>query len=337
MDKKEKQPEGAEDSALLVQKRVPITKVVIDTPALLNMIKHCHNGVSGGSSNNASGQINGVLRTELGENNIFISSVVPDGNKTQVKTIKKIIEDDTDNQKQTESNADIGFYVSCELGLVFTGQNLLRMISAFRDFKNSFMIAYDVNKAAYGLNPLACYRLSEPTIEALSLNNIASLTNNLMQDKIREQGLTLENFFEEVPLKIHRSHLLQAFLFDHIQPHLPSFNNQLFQLASTPHLFTHQLYRASEHNQTLLTKVEAQHKKMAHLSKKYIKKLSNKEKKSGISEKEEKEALEHLKAAETDDSKTELFLFSKQVDTLCNQIYEFDNCFPNLQESAEAH
>lgn len=314
MDKKEKQAEGVEDAALLVQKRIPLSKVIIDTPALLNMIKHCHNFVHAGSLTTASGQINGVLRSELGENNIFLSAVVPDGSKTQVKSIKKIIEDDMDNQKGSESSADIGFYVSCELGLVFTGNNLLRMIAAYRDFKNSIMVAYDVNKAAYGLNPLACYRLSEAAIEALSLNNIASLTNNLVQEKIREHGLTLENFFEEVSLKIHRSHLLQAFLFDHIQPHLPSFNNQLFTLASTPHLFTHQLYRATEHNQALLTKVEAQHKKMAHLSKKYMKKLANKDKKAGLSEKEEKEALENLKAAEAEDSKTELFLFSKQVD-----------------------
>ena len=47
---------------------------------------------------------------------------------------------------------------------------------------------------------------------------------NLVQDKIRSQNLTIAELFEEIPVRIYRSHLVQAFLFDHIQPHIPAFN-----------------------------------------------------------------------------------------------------------------
>jgi hypothetical protein len=41
------------------------------------------------------------------------------------------------------------------------------MMLAYRNFKNSVMIVYDVDKSDYGLNPLKCYRLSENAINAL--------------------------------------------------------------------------------------------------------------------------------------------------------------------------
>ena len=53
-------------------------------------------------------------------------------------------------------------------------------------------------------------------------------------------------------MKLHRSHLLQAFLFDHIQPNVPSFNTQMFALGSNSSLFTHQLYRSTEKSQQVI-------------------------------------------------------------------------------------
>ena len=90
------------------------------------------------------------------------------------------------------------------------------------------MFVYDVNKSTYGLNSIKCYRLSEGAINALNLNKPNQFAEHLVQDKIRENNLNIANFFEEVPVKIARSHLLQAFLFDHIQPHMPSFNPNMF-------------------------------------------------------------------------------------------------------------
>jgi len=62
---------------------------------------------------------------------------------------------------------------------------------------------------------------------------------SLVQDKIRSSNLTIQELFEEVPLRIHRSHLVQAFLFDHIQPHMPAFNTNLFKLATPQYLCNH--------------------------------------------------------------------------------------------------
>ena len=72
------------------------------------------------------------------------------------------------------------------------------------------MLVYDTDKSKYGLNPLKCFRLSQGAIKALALDDTKTVgkSSALIQEKIREQDLSIANFFEEVPLKIHRSHLL---------------------------------------------------------------------------------------------------------------------------------
>ena len=42
----------------------------------------------------------------------------------------------------------------------------------------------------------------------------------------------MEEMFEEIPIKVQRSHMQQAYLFDYIQPEMPAFNTNIFKLAS---------------------------------------------------------------------------------------------------------
>lgn len=140
--------------------------------------------------------------------------------------------------------------------MAFTLKNLIQMIASYRDFRNSCMIVYDASKSTYGLNPLKCYRLSSEAIEALHLNSISQLTDNLVQDKIREHNLEIASFFEEVNMRIHRSHLLQAFLFDHIQPHMPAFNTNVFRLGSSSQHMSQHLYSSSAQSGQLIEELQ---------------------------------------------------------------------------------
>lgn len=127
------------------------------------------------------------------------------------------------------------------MGLVFTQKNLIALIYHYKSFKNSFMMAYDSNKSQFGMNPVKCYRLSQKAIDTLNLNDLLKVTDQLVQDKIKEHNLTIETFFEECPVKIHRSHLLQAFLFDHIQPKIPSFNTSVLKMGGSDQYMTQHL------------------------------------------------------------------------------------------------
>jgi hypothetical protein len=58
--------------------------------------------------------------------------------------------------------------------------------------------------------------------------------------------------------------------------------------------------------------------------------LANKDKtlKGSIVDEEERKALMQFKVDESSYNKLDMFLFSKQVDSLYNEISEFDKCFP---------
>lgn len=269
------------------------------------------------------GRISGVLQQEPGEkikSNLFINQTTPDTSKTPTKALKTIIEENMENQKNQDATSDIGFYVSCELGMAFTQRNLNQAIVNYRNFRNCIMVVYDLNKSQYGLNPLMCYRLTEDAINSLYLNDLAKLTSTLVQDSIIENNLKIEEFFEEVEMKIHRSHLLQAFLFDHIQPNIPSFNPKMFALGCDSSMLTHLQYQQGEKSQKLveeMLRIESSHKRMMQQAKRNNRKLqqqiiSNKEKtvKGSVADKEEREALEGVKIADDTDSKTGLVLIA---------------------------
>ena len=61
--------------------------------------------------------------------------------------------------------------------------------------------------------------------------------------------------------------------------------------------------------------------------------LANKDKtvKGSMADKEEREALEGVKVADDQDNKMDMFLLSKQVESLCNSIGQFDDCFPEIK------
>jgi hypothetical protein len=183
------------------------------------------------------------------------------------------------------------------------------------------MLVYDLNKSQVGLNPLKCFRLSKVAIDALCLDDLLQLTDDLVQDKIQASKLNIQNFFEEVTLQVNRSHLLQAFLFDHVLPHMPAFNTNVLKLGSNTQHMAQMLYQATETSQALVeevTKVEAQHKQTIKTAKKNLKKvqahlqtLRDKPVKSNIDEKEEKEAIEKLKVSDSVESKRDLMLLSR--------------------------
>ena len=103
---------------------------------------------------------------------------------------------------------EIGFYVCSMLGHAFTQKNLIKMVMGYRNFRNSIMIVFDQNKSQFGLNPLKCFRLSQSAIDLLKLNDIMNLSEAVIHEKVREYRLDISGFFEELEMKIHRSHLL---------------------------------------------------------------------------------------------------------------------------------
>jgi C-terminal region of eIF3h len=196
------------------------------------------------------------------------------------------------------------------MGLTFNIETLTQLYKYYKEFKNSVFIIYDVSKSDYGLNPLHCFRLSEKALEAFDApgthHTLAGQAHSdkltLIQERIRSQSLTIGELFEEIPIRVYRSHLVQAYLFDHIQPHMPAFNANLFKLATPQYLCNH-VYQLNEATDELIheqARLDTVYRNTLKAHKKQVNKQGG-----GVLE-------------ESQGNKIDLFLLSRQVDELCN-------------------
>jgi hypothetical protein len=119
--------------------------------------------------------------------------------------------------------------------------------------------------------------------------------------------------FEEVAIKIHRSHMQQAYLFDHIQPGMPAFNTNLFKLVS-PDYFCSHVYQAVEATEALTQNESVRSEPLMRA----YQKLKPSVKSGQNSKSLVQAALDDATSA----NKVDYFLLSQQVMTLCSQLDE---------------
>lgn len=144
-------------------------RVIIDTPALLNMVKHCRE-----STQDSIGILMGVTEKDAlqkEEDSLLITQTMPRANKAQMRDLLNNLE--KDSQKLMDTN-EVGFYVNSRMGLCFSRELVAMYIEAYKKFKNSVFVVYDTSKSDYGMNPLKVYRLSEKAISCLTHNGVLS-------------------------------------------------------------------------------------------------------------------------------------------------------------------
>ena len=117
MNKDAKAAEAAAPMTVLQGRIEKLDIVTMETPSLLNMVKHCHDQSQGASSaSSQSGLIMGVLKTEIDSTYLLVTQTLP-GLKKNFKNLQQVKDMEKD---KVEINNEIGFYVSCQLGMAFT-------------------------------------------------------------------------------------------------------------------------------------------------------------------------------------------------------------------------
>ena len=183
---------------LQVNKRTEIARVIVETPALLNLVKHCRDAES--TATNTQGYLMGVTKQVDGEtvDSLLVTQTMPKANKAQMAQLLKTLENET--QRLMDTN-EIGFYLNSRLGLAFNRECLQQMVESLKKFKNSVFIVYDSSKANFGFNPLKAYRLSQKALDAFHSEH-GSLLMNISQEKLLALNLNAQQMFDEIPVRI---------------------------------------------------------------------------------------------------------------------------------------
>jgi hypothetical protein len=135
------------DATLISNAHSDLNRIILDTPALLNLVKHCRE-----SDGNASGLLMGVLmkenNTDSEMNSLKVTQTMPHATNTQMIELMQAMENDQQGLRDTN---EVGFYRACRMGLCFTEEILSQLVKSTQKFKNSIMIVYDAQKSDYGL------------------------------------------------------------------------------------------------------------------------------------------------------------------------------------------
>ena len=115
--------------------------------------------------------------------------------------------------------------------------------------------------------------------------------------------------FEEIPIKVSRSHMQQAYLFDQIQPNMPAFNTNIFKLASPAYLESH-VHIACEEAENLN---RHEQDRQDNVLKAYQKLKQNKINNSNFT----KTVTQAIKE-DTNVNKLDYLMLAKQVSALCD-------------------
>ena len=113
---------------------------------------------------------------------------------------------------------------------------------------------------------------------------------------------------------------------------MPAFNTNLLKLGGNTPLVSEQLYHANLESQTLLdemTKLDNLRKNQSKQLKRFTKKLASAKKEGAKPEKEDLDQAENVRTEDANQNKTNLLLFSRQIDQLYSSLQEVDQVLPN--------
>jgi len=95
--------------------------------------------------------------------------------------------------------------------------------------KKSVLLTYDPLRTSQGNLSLRALRLTQPFMELYK-------TQSFTKESLKESNLTYEDVFEEIPIRVHNSHLVNAFLCDLADKGSADYDFERLNLSTNPFL-----------------------------------------------------------------------------------------------------
>jgi len=108
-------------------------------------------------------------------------------------------------------NNTVGWYTSTYLGSFLNEALIETQYNYQTTLRKCVCLVYDPLKTAQGSLSLRAYRLSPVFMDLYSKHGSTGFTKETLEEA---GGLSFQSIFEQVPVRIHNSHLVQAMLYD---------------------------------------------------------------------------------------------------------------------------
>jgi translation initiation factor 3 subunit H len=190
----------------------PVECVQIDGLVVLKIIKHCQEEGSGGSE-----LVQGVLLGLVDKKCLEVTNCFPFPRHTDEEDFDEVSYQLEMMKNLRHVNVDhlhVGWYQSTNFGTYVNKPLVDSQFNYQFSIDESIVLIYDPVRTAKGRLSLKALRLT-PTMMAMYREG------DFTQETIKQAGLSFETMFEEVPIKIRNSHLVNALLCE-IEEEAPS-------------------------------------------------------------------------------------------------------------------
>jgi len=125
-------------------------------------------------------------------------------------------------------NNTIGWYTSTYMSSFLSEATIETQFNYQERIKKGVVLIYDPLKSAQGVLSLKAFRITQPFMDLYK-------TQTFTKESLAKADLSFTDVFEEIPIKIHNSHLVNAFLFE-LEEDL-SFNSDFDRLYLSTNAF----------------------------------------------------------------------------------------------------
>lgn len=179
---------------------VPVNVVQLDGLVLLKMIKHCTENVP----EVVTGQLLGLdVDDKLEVTNCFpvpMDANDDEADEYQLEMMKSFRNVNVDNNT-------VGWYQSALLGSWLNASIIETQYGYQKEIPNSVVVVYDPFRTSQGRLALKAYRLTSGFMRMYAAGDLSS-------QGFAKNNVDHSSIFEEIPIKVHNSHLVHGFLYE---------------------------------------------------------------------------------------------------------------------------
>jgi len=292
--------------------------VQIDGLVILKIIKHCQDNLPEG----VTGQLLGLdVATSLEVTNCFpfpgrIEEQEEESDEAGAEYQRDMMR--CLREVNVDNNA-VGWYTSTYLGTYLSEGMIETQYNYQATIKKCVVIVFDPLKTSQGALSFEAYRLTQPFMELYKQQSSGTApAKNFTKESFEEAGLTFSDIFEEVPIKIHNSHIVNAFLFDMQDTEVTSANFERLNLSTNPYL-----EKTLEFLTECLDDLAGEQNKYQYYQKNLAKQHNYLKKKGEADEEEEVTPTNQNFKQVQQPNRLESLLITNQINNYCEQINTF--------------
>jgi len=180
-----------------------VTNVMVEGQVILQIMKHARSN----EAKRHTGVLQGLKKPESNTLEVTYAISVPDDAKSKA-------EDQQFARKMLEclesiniDRMEVGWYRTCVNSNIYDEDTIIRCAQWREGFQDSIMLVYDSRTTQHGRLSLRAYQLTKEFYDLF-------ITRSVGHTAFADAELGYEDILHEIPIQIHNSYIVHAFLYD---------------------------------------------------------------------------------------------------------------------------